>query len=126
MEDLYAVPGATAADVWNTPYPVAVSRLVDHWVRETDDPPAYGTPPSPRSARQQLARALRWHRTLNGWSQEALGLAAGLDRSYVGAVERMEVNISFDNAEKLAQAFGLSLVGLLGTEVPGCWDCVFW
>ena len=54
---------------------------------------------------------------MNGWSQEALGLAAGLDRTYVGAVERMEVNISMDKAEQLAAAFGVSLVGLLGTEV---------
>jgi hypothetical protein len=29
----------------------------------------------------------------------------------------MEVNISMDKAEQLAAAFGLSLVGLLGTEV---------
>ena len=64
-----------------------------------------------------LARALRWRRLMNGWSQEALGLAAGLDRTYVGAVERMEVNISMDKAEQLAAAFGVSLVGLLGTEV---------
>ena len=68
---------------------------------------------------QQLARALRWRRLMNGWSQEALGLAAGLDRTYVGAVERMEVNISMDKAEQLAAAFGVSLVGLLGTEVSG-------
>ena len=37
--------------------------------------------------------------------------AAGLDRIYVGAVERMEVNISMDNAEKLARAFGLRYLG---------------
>jgi hypothetical protein len=29
----------------------------------------------------------------------------------VGAVERMEVNISMDNAEKLARAFGLRYLG---------------
>jgi len=44
-------------------------------------------------------------------------LATGLDRSYVGAVERMEVNISMDNAEKLARAFGVELVVLLASEV---------
>jgi hypothetical protein len=31
----------------------------------------------------------------------------------------MEVNISFDNAEKLARALGLELVELLGTGVFG-------
>jgi ribosome-binding protein aMBF1 (putative translation factor) len=85
-------------------------------VRETDDPTPFDTTPPPHAARRRLARALRWHRTLNGWSQEALGLAAGLDRTYVGAVERMEVNISMDNAEKLARAFGLELVDLLETN----------
>jgi len=37
--------------------------------------------------RPRFARALRWRRVLNGWSQEALGLAAGLDSSYVGSVD---------------------------------------
>jgi len=82
-----------------------------HCVRETDDPPP------PHTAHQQLARALRWHRVVNGRSQEALGLAAGINRSYVGAVERLEVNISMDNAEKLARAFGLELADLLASEV---------
>ena len=80
MEDLYAVRDETRTAVWNTPYPLAVSRFAADGVRETDDPP-------PLTARRQLARALRWHRVLNGWSQEALGLGAGLDRPYVGAVE---------------------------------------
>ena len=104
MEDRYAL--LSTAYAW-TP-------SAHYSIRETDDPPL--------TARQQLARDLRWRRVLNGWSQEALGLAAGLDRSYVGAVERMEVNISMDNAEKLARAFGLSLEGLLGTEVLGVID----
>lgn len=43
-------------------------------------------------------------------------MAAGLDRTYVGAVERMEVNISLDNAEKLARALGLEPVELFGTK----------
>ena len=63
-------------------YPVAPPRQ-DACVRETDNPP----PATPLTAREQLARALRWRRLMNGWSQEALGLAAGLDRTYVGAVE---------------------------------------
>jgi len=53
-----------------------------------------------RSARQQLARALRWHRVRGGWLQEALELAAGLDRRYVGAVERVAAQTLGKQIEK--------------------------
>lgn len=120
MEDAYA-PGVEGdIDARYTPYPALVP-CADYRIRETDAPDPPGDHPSPPSARRQLARALRRHRLLRGWSEEALGVAAGLDRSYVGAVERMEVNISFDNAEKLARALGLELVELLGSAAPT--DC---
>jgi len=60
MEDLYTLRDEPQADALHTPYPVVVFRAADFCVRETDDPP------SPPTARQQLARALRWHRVLNG------------------------------------------------------------
>ncbi len=82
MEDQSAFTLLGDPDFWNTPYPIAPARH-DACVRETDDPP----PATPLTARQQLARALRWSRLMNGWSQEALGLAAGLDRTYVGLHE---------------------------------------
>jgi transcriptional regulator with XRE-family HTH domain len=46
-------------------------------------------------------RELRVHA---GLSQEALALQAGLDRSYVGQVERGERNITLINIHKLARA----------------------
>ncbi len=67
-----------------------------------------------KKARKLLARKLRLLRLMKGWSQEGLAQASGLDRSYVSSIERGERNVSLDNIEKLADAFGVSLDELLG------------
>ena len=64
-------------------------------------------------ARQILARNLRLLRFHRRWSQETLGLEAGLHRTYISQVEKGKSNISLDNVEKLAHAFGLSVSDLL-------------
>jgi transcriptional regulator with XRE-family HTH domain len=63
--------------------------------------------------RQTLAVNLRHHRAIRSLSQEALADAAGLHRTFVGAVERAERNISLDNIAKLAAALALSPSELL-------------
>jgi len=47
------------------------------------------------------------------WSQETLALNAGLDRTFVGAIERAERNITLASAEKVAKAFGMTVADLL-------------
>ena len=56
---------------------------------------------------------LRQLRKEAGLSQEGLAHEADLDRSYVGAVERGEVNISLINICILAQAIGVPAYELL-------------
>jgi ribosome-binding protein aMBF1 (putative translation factor) len=57
--------------------------------------------------RKSFAANLRRERRALGLSQKALAHMAGLDRTYVGSVERAESNISIDNIERLARALGL-------------------
>jgi len=87
------------------PYPVA-----SYFIGEPERPP-YGKEVS-ESARQ-LAMNVRLLRVAHGWSQETLALNAGLDRTFVGAIERAERNITLASAEKIAKAFGMSVADLL-------------
>ena len=45
-------------------------------------------------------------------SQENLALLCGLDRSYIGGVERGERNISLINIQKIAKALGVKVKDL--------------
>ena len=58
--------------------------------------------------RQIFAENLRRLRTEKELSQEALADLAGIDRTYVSALERQVYSASLDTIEKLA--------GVLGTE----------
>jgi len=69
--------------------------------------------------RRLFARRVRLLRKLRGWSQEVLGELSGLDRSYIGSVERAERNISLENIEKIARALDFPLHALLDEDDTG-------
>lgn len=63
--------------------------------------------------RKQLGNNIRELRTNLGLSQEQLAEKADLHRTYVGAVERGERNVSLDNILAIARALGVSASKLL-------------
>ncbi|MAV17781.1 MAG: transcriptional regulator [Alphaproteobacteria bacterium TMED110] len=54
-------------------------------------------------------RALR---TEKGWSQEDFAFECGLHRTYIGAVERGERNVSLENIKKIADTFKIDIAEL--------------
>lgn len=58
----------------------------------------------PSQLRRIVADNVRRLRLELEMSQEALAAEAGLHRTYVGAIERAERNLSLDNIERLAAA----------------------
>ena len=70
------------------------------------------------SSRENLARNLRILRTARGFSQEALADAAGIDRTYVSALERRKYSISIDRLDQLAASLEVEPHILLMEELP--------
>ena len=58
---------------------------------------------------KQLGENIRKFRLERGLSQEKLALLSGLHRTYVGAVERGERNVTLKNIEKLAKTLNITL-----------------
>lgn len=63
--------------------------------------------------RRKLGQRIRERRKLLGMSQETLAAEAGLHRTYIGAVERGERNISLDNIVAVSHALRISTSDLL-------------
>ena len=63
--------------------------------------------------REDFARNLRKLRRQKGFSQEALALEAGIDRTYVSALERCTYSATITMVEKLAVVLGVEPVDLL-------------
>jgi transcriptional regulator with XRE-family HTH domain len=53
---------------------------------------------------QRFGKAVRVTRERAGYSQDRFALHAGMDRSYYGAIERGEFNVSLNTIVRIAQA----------------------
>jgi transcriptional regulator with XRE-family HTH domain len=62
---------------------------------------------------RQFGERVRRAREARGWTQEKLAEEAGLDRTYVGGVERGERNIALLNMNKISVALGEGFAGFL-------------
>jgi transcriptional regulator with XRE-family HTH domain len=60
-----------------------------------------------------LGKAIRGLRLETGLSQEALAEDVGIDRSYMGGIERGEHNVALVNLVKIAQALNITTAELL-------------
>jgi transcriptional regulator with XRE-family HTH domain len=63
--------------------------------------------------RTLVARNLRKLRVERGLSQDALAVDAGLDRSYVGRIERGLENPTVDTLDRFAKALGVAAAEFL-------------
>ena len=68
---------------------------------------------SEQAVLRRFGERVREARDRRGWSQEQLAAEAGLDRTYVGSVERGERNIALLNINKLALALNDDFAGIL-------------
>ena len=53
-----------------------------------------------------IGQAIRYYRKSKKWSQEYLGFKAGLDRTYIGGVERGERNITLRSLTNISDEIG--------------------
>lgn len=64
-----------------------------------------------------FAKNVRMARVHMGMSQERLANEAGLDRAFVGTLERGQRNISIDNIELLCRVIGLPAGDLMDSHL---------
>jgi transcriptional regulator with XRE-family HTH domain len=60
----------------------------------------------------KIGNNIRRIRLNKGLSQEALALTSGIDRSYLGGIERGEHNVAVINLEKIAIALEMPIANL--------------
>lgn len=74
---------------------------------------------SERAILREFGKRVRAAREERGWTQEDLAAEAGLDRTYVGGIERGERNLALLNVNKLAVALNDGFRGFLPRRSRG-------
>ena len=67
----------------------------------------------PTTLQARLGKAVRRLRKRLGYSQESFADHCGVHRTFMGAVERGETNISLKNIERISGALGIKASALL-------------
>jgi len=62
---------------------------------------------------KRFAQSVKTLRLQKRWSQEELARRADLHRTYIGAIERQERNVSLLNVERIAKALKVNVKDLL-------------
>jgi len=65
---------------------------------------------------KELGKRIREIRKLKRISQEALALMCRVDRSYMGRIERGEVNLTIEKLYQIAESLGCEPAALLPTD----------
>ncbi|HKW74464.1 MAG TPA: helix-turn-helix transcriptional regulator [Terriglobales bacterium] len=63
--------------------------------------------------RRRLGERIRKLRDKKGWSQEEFADSCEVNRSYMGRIERGELNLTLDTVKKVAEGLGISVSTLL-------------
>ena len=64
--------------------------------------------------RETIGERVRRHRQARGYSQHSLAQQCGMNRSYIGSLERGEHNVSLANLARIAAGLDVPLTELLG------------
>ncbi len=67
----------------------------------------------PADILERFGHRVRELRSAKDLSQEAFAAECGLDRTYMGGVERGERNLALRNIERIAQTLGITLSELM-------------
>jgi transcriptional regulator with XRE-family HTH domain len=62
---------------------------------------------------EQFGKRVRELRKAAGFSQESFAAKCGLDRTYIGGIERGERNVALRNIRVIASALGISISQLM-------------
>jgi len=62
---------------------------------------------------ERFGERVRALRKVQGYSQEGFAAACGLDRTYIGGIERGERNLALRNLDVIAQTLGITLSELM-------------
>jgi transcriptional regulator with XRE-family HTH domain len=63
--------------------------------------------------RRRLGNKIRKLRSSRSWSQEEFADLCAVNRSYMGRIERGELNLTLETLQKLANGLGITVAALL-------------